>query len=129
MGGWLDRWAKRSASPAARPDAPAAAGSAPAGEASRSSRREFMTKAAVVTGAAWSVPVIQTALAPAASASPGPGLGSPCSPPGVVCGGGSICSPGNVCGGPGAVSPDCSNGGNTVLCVSGRCNFGQGTCK
>ena len=113
MGRWLDRLARRAAT---RGVEPAAAQPAPG-----ASRRDFLKKAAVVAGAAWTVPVMQTALAPAASASPGSMKSEPCTTPladeGKLCGDGSRCHLG-VCGSTGAI---CGSGAN---CISGVCSGG-----
>jgi len=113
VGRWLDRLARRAAT---RGVEPAAAQPAPG-----ASRRDFLKKAAVVAGAAWTVPVMQTALAPAASASPGSMKGQPCTTPladeGKLCGDGSRCHLG-VCGSTGAI---CGSGAN---CISGVCSGG-----
>ena len=61
MGDWLDGWARRAAR---SKDEPTSA-------ASSLSRRQLLKRAGVVAGAAWTVPLIRTALAPPASASPG----------------------------------------------------------
>jgi len=68
VGGWLDRWAICAASGTS--PSPAAPAEAPATAESTHSRRDFMKKATVVGGAAWSVPVIQIVTAPAVAASP-----------------------------------------------------------
>jgi len=107
MAGWLDRWARRSAS-TAPPPAPRA--SAP------TSRRAFLKRAAVVTGAAWTIPVLQSTVAPAYAASGG--IGTPCSTFDEVCAAdGSRCN-GSVCGGLGA---PCG-----ALCFNSSC--GSGSC-
>jgi hypothetical protein len=95
-----------------------------------------MKKAAVIGGVAWSVPVIQSAVAPASAASGGgPNLGEGCSSPGTACADGSFCSPNLFCGGVGAACPaglcidaDCSSstkicGGKNASCKNGQtCN-------
>ena len=128
MSAWLDRWAKRAASA----DGPAtSAGSGPAADRahpggtshstpdggrqdpaqqSHSTRRDFLKRAAVVGGTVWSVPVIQSAVAPAVAASGTLGQPCPCKAP-VTCGGG-------ICGGTGAT---CSS---AAVCVSGGCSGG-----
>jgi hypothetical protein len=126
MGSWLDRWAKRAAASPA-PSSPAVPPPHPADD---ESRRSFLKKAAVVTGAVWTVPILQTALAPAASASAGAVIGSPCSPDGVVCGDTSVCAQ-LICGGAGATctggqpcfNSQCSGG----VCggVGAKCNAGK----
>jgi len=100
MSSWLDRLAKRAAheaSPVSLPTTEAPAASP--------SRRDFMKKAGIVGAAAWSVPVLQTALAPAASA--------------------SVPSCVNVCGG---TCPKCSAGGSVCTsnagCFSDICSGG-----
>lgn len=120
MGSWLDRMARRAAS---TPDAATPIPSAPPVPTDDHSRRNFLKKAAVVTGAAWSVPVLQTALAPMASASPGSGVGQVCtggtSDNGQLCGDGSKCF-GGICGNTGA---GCAVNAHCVsqLCVSNVC--------
>ena len=52
----------------------------------------------------WSVPVLQTVMAPAASASAGTPLGDPCNDLGTCNGGNAYCN-GAVCGGVGALCP------------------------
>lgn len=125
MGRWLDRWAKRAAeaapSAASEPTPPAQ----PAPRSPSPSRRDFLKKAGVVGGVAWSVPVLQTVMAPAASASPGSTKGSPCTggvnDNGLVCGDGSRCFNG-VCGAPGAF---CDPNTGTAQCVSSECDGGR----
>ena len=64
MSDWLDGWARR----AARPAHPTPGDTAPEHGLSR---RQLLKRAGVVAGAAWTVPLIQTALAPPAAASGG----------------------------------------------------------
>ena len=123
MSSWLDGWAKRAAGSSSSPpsDTETPESSAP------SSRRDFLKKAGIVGGVAWSVPVLQTVMAPAASASLGTTLGANCPAPSSPCNGGTAnCSPifPYVCGGLQAV------------CVGGKqcapaytCNPGHGYCK
>jgi len=112
MGSWLDRMARRAAS------SPSTSTPSPSTPAADDSRRSFLKKAAVVGGAAWSVPVLQTALAPAASASPGTGVGQVCTggtgDNGKLCGDGSRCF-GGICGADGATCTTYSH------CMSGGC--------
>ena len=79
-----------------------------------------MKKAAVVGAAVWSVPVMQTALAPAASASP-TNL-----PPGASCTASTQCQfnncAGGICGGIGAT---CSAG---AQCADYGCDLGTTKC-
>ena len=115
MSGWLDRWARHTARTphstiATSPDSETASTIGPA-----TSRRDFMKKAAVVGAAVWSVPVMQTALAPAASASGG-GLNAVCGPS-QPCAAPYACGTDGRCGGTGA---NC--GGAAALCVSGGCS-------
>jgi hypothetical protein len=65
-----------------------------------------LKRAGIVGGVTWSVPVMQTVLAPAASASAGAVIGDPCSPDGVTCGDSSICYA-SVCG---AMGASCATG-------------------
>ena len=64
MSDWLDGWARR----AARPAHPTPGDTAPEHGLSR---RQLLKRAGVVAGAAWTVPLIQSALAPPAAASGG----------------------------------------------------------
>jgi hypothetical protein len=86
-----------------------------------SSRRDFLKKAGIVGGIAWSVPVLQTVMAPMASASAGPTKGSACTggtnDNGLVCGDGSRCFNG-ICGAPGATC----TGTGTAQCVTSECS-------
>ena len=125
MSKWLDRLAKRAAHEASPVSLPAA--EAPA---ARSSRRDFMKKAGIVGAAAWSVPVLQTALAPAASASVGGctnvcgGACPPCSAGGSVCSSNAGCFS-NICSG--GVCQKASAGGTCaggIDCLSGICSGG-----
>lgn len=154
MGGWIDRWAKRAATgstPRAHlsttnvDDAPPPSGVVstssadvgsdgfPAASGNGSSRRDFMKKAAVVGAAVWSVPVMQSALAPAASASGGNALGDPCSKSApcvapLSCGSGQCGGTGAVCGGAAAL---CMNGGcrpNGLCAAAGQAPRGS-TCS
>lgn len=114
---WVDRWARRAAArDVAEPATSGLPGSAP-------SRRDFLKRAAVVGSAVWTVPVLQTVMAPAASASPGTPLGDPCNDLGP-CAGGAYCN-GTRCGGVGAICPGsvCASG---IPC-SGRTEGAQ-TC-
>jgi hypothetical protein len=121
MGGWLDRWAKRAADDASTAAPASEASAAPAVSSSSTSRRDFLKKAGIVGGAAWSIPVLQTVMAPAASASAGSVIGQPCSPAGVVCGDTSVCF-GGLCGAPGAT---CSGG---QPCFNSSCSGSPATC-
>ena len=145
MSGWLDRWAKRAAErPASVEDV------ADATQATRS-RRDFLKTAGIVGGVVWTVPVLQTVMAPAASASAGTPLGSPCSDLGTCNGGNAYCN-GSTCGGVGAICPgtvcaggiECSGrtgsadtcggpgascGGGDSQCTYGNCSKKKnGTC-
>ncbi len=68
MSSWLDGWARRAAE--ATPNAPQTSEAPSRGDAGYA-RRDFLKKAGIVGGVAWSVPVLQTVMAPAASASVG----------------------------------------------------------
>ena len=143
MGGWLDRWARRAATSA--PPSPQIATPATSGVAASTShsRRDFMKKAGVVGGLVWSVPVIQTALAPAASASALCQGGTSTCGNGCdagLCGNGATCQTsadcingtcsGGFCGGPSGTS--CTTGGNAACrynnCSSGVCGGLSATC-
>lgn len=130
MGGWLDRWAKRAATAApidvSAPEATPSNGAV--AQSSPSSRRDFLKKAGIVGGVAWSIPVMQTVAAPMASASPGSGIGQPCTAPadeGQPCGDGSICHNG-ICGSPGAPCGAACQFGN---CAGGICGGLGATCS
>lgn len=145
---WLDSLARRLAR--SRPDSgPTAlpATTRPAPSPSATSRRDFLKKAGIVGGLAWSVPVLQTVMAPAASASVGTPIGQPCNDLGPCDGGNAYCN-GTVCGGVGALCPasvcdgglECSGrpdgvetcGGPGASCAGpGQCEYGNcanGTC-
>ncbi len=99
MSSWLDRWAKRAAEAPPTPLSDAEMSASPDVARPASSRRDFLKKAGIVGGVAWSVPVLQTVMAPAASASPGTLVLQTCTPPtaaGTPCGDGSICSTGGT---------------------------------
>jgi hypothetical protein len=102
---WIDRWARQAAAPVDRADP------APSSPHVGVSRRTFLRRAAAIGTVAWSVPVLQSVAAPAASASVGTALGDPCNDLGVCAGGDAYCN-GTVCGGVGALCP-------TSICASG----------
>ena len=113
MSDWLDGWAQRSARRRGR-DLPDDRGSGGL------SRRDLLKRAGIVAGAAWTLPLIQSAVAPASAASGATGLGNRCRVDGdcagaYVCTGG-YCAPPNKqwAGGP------CPNGASD--CLSGSCN-------
>lgn len=115
MGQWLERLARRAAASAA----PGPAGTPPTGRSAdpRTSRRDFLKKAGVVGAAAWSVPVIESALAPASAASTPTCVG--------VCGG--ACPTCGLGQGPCTTNTQCSTG---LVCSSGVCKTAQGgTCS
>ena len=127
---WLDRLARRTAQREATTVAPP--GASDASDAtprhSGSTRRDFMKKAAVVTGLAWTTPVLQSVVVPAAAVSGHPILGEGCPSPGSPCVDGSVCSPGNICGGLAATCNsdfDCLYGN----CHGGVCGSPGATCK
>jgi hypothetical protein len=132
MGSWIDRAARRAAGQAAqnRPEPPPVQAPRPA--PLDSSRRDFLKRAGVVGAAVWTVPVIESALAPAAAAStptctnvcggacPTCGLGKgPCTQ-NAQCSSGLVCS-GGVCktaqGGTCTINANCS----TNVCINGTC--------
>jgi hypothetical protein len=135
MSSWLDRWAKRAAEAPPTPLSDAEMSASPDVARPASSRRDFLKKAGIVGGVAWSVPVLQTVMAPAASASVNTPLGGNCPAGGVPCAnGGANCAPTApyVCGGTGALVPGgCPNNGSQGAigkCVTGRCIKGSDTC-
>ena len=123
MSNWLDRWARRTATSTddAAPTPSVVMPVEPV--AAHPSRRAVLKKAGLVGGLVWTVPVISTALAPAASASGG-GLGLPCSPEGSTCTGGSVCFTG-ICGAPGA---PCAGGCYSSTCGQGVCGGKNASC-
>jgi len=153
MGCWLDKWAKRAAT-AAPTDVSASKATPSNGavaQSSASSRRDFLKKAGIVGGVAWSIPVMQTVAAPMASASHAggpcsggggtcgtllPGHTGTCAPctNGVACGASSDCTAGvtcsgrnggpTVCGGPGAT---CTTANQATTCFYSNCS-GNGQC-
>jgi len=129
MSSWLDRWAKRAAEAPPTPLSDAEMSASPDVARPASSRRDFLKKAGIVGGVAWSVPVLQTVMAPAHAAS-NTQLGDPCTGTGLCNSGLAFCN-GSQCGGPGASAPGCASGGVSAAgqCFSGTCNFGQKTCK
>jgi hypothetical protein len=125
MAHWLDRVAKRAASATPEQTAASARDSrddtpVPLSSSARS-RRDFMKKAAVVGGLAWSVPVIQSVVVPAAAASGQTQIGDPCTNYGGLCGDSSVCFNG-VCGSPGA---SCANANP---CFNSACSGKTQTC-
>jgi len=134
MSSWLDRWAKRAASHSSSVQP---ASNFPSG--APHSRRDFMKKAGIVGGVAWSIPVLQTALAPSASASHEPpacgndtcgagclnptcGVGAPCDAgvgPGQACSGGGTCGTNLICGGAGVA---CTGSGAGTCAGSSPCS-------
>lgn len=122
MADWLDGWARRAARSADQVDS---AGSAPRDGLSR---RQLLKRAGVAVGAAWTVPLIQTALAPPAAASGGGSgvIGSSCTTDsqcasGLVCQG-SFCTQTGMSwtGGGCNVNTDCWSN----VCVGGVCKPG-----
>ncbi len=81
MAGWLDRMARR----AAESSRPAPARQPPPEPRQPLTRRQLLTRGAVAGTAVWAAPVLQTVMAPAASAS---GIGNP----------GDACTSGAQCG-------------------------------
>jgi hypothetical protein len=116
MSSWLDGWARRAvrpsvSDPASTPSPGSAAAPTPA-----LSRRDLIKRASVVGAAVWATPVLQTALAPAASASgptPDPCLTTGTCPPGAPCTTDADCG-----------SDDCNTG--TGVC---RASGVDGTCS
>ena len=130
MADWLDGWARRVAHSGERVDS---AGSTPSASADGLSRRQLLKRAGLVAGAAWTVPIIQTALAPPAAASGGGCVsgcpaGSPCTSP-TTCASGYCLQSGTgssyFCGQPGKgwTNDVC---GQDPDCWSHSCN--NGTC-
>jgi hypothetical protein len=127
MSSWLDRVARRAAGqPARMPDAvghphplDAPSGATPLGatadaEPRGTSRRDFLMRAGVVGAAVWTVPVIDSALAPAAAASTPNCTG--------VCGGACpLCGPGQ---GTCSTNSQCASG---LTCSGGVCKAAQGS--
>ena len=111
MSSWLDRWAKRAAEAPPTPLSDAEMSASPDVARPASSRRDFLKKAGIVGGVAWSVPVLQTVMAPAASAASNTPLGQPCNDLSTCANGTAYCS-GTCCGGLGAVC-------GTALCAPG----------
>ena len=116
MGDWLDGLARRAAR--SKDESPNAS--------SGLSRRQLLKRAGVVAGAAWTVPLIQSAVAPAAAAS----LGYQCLTDGdcnagFYCVGGYCTSapklawPHETCSGNG--TNKCQGAAGAVNCVSGYC--------
>jgi hypothetical protein len=121
---WIDRWARRVAAPAA-----------PGVGGAHHSRREFLRRAATVGVVAWSIPVLQTVVAPAASASGcsqgicGTGAGCPLCEVGTPCLVGAECvtlrCSGGVCQ-PGQAGDTCDSNDDCVtnICSGGTCQPG-----
>jgi hypothetical protein len=103
MSSWLDRWAKRAAEAPPTPLSDAEMSASPDVARPASSRRDFLKKAGIVGGVAWSVPVLQTVMAPAHAAS-NTQLGDPCNDLNICANGAAYCS-GTTCGGVGAQCP------------------------
>jgi hypothetical protein len=132
VGSWLDRVARHAAgSSTPAPGSQLGDPATPTG----TSRRDFLRRAGIVGAAVWTVPVIESAVAPAAAAStptctgvcggtcPTCGVGQgPCTT-NTQCNTGLVCSAG-VCktpqGGTCTTNANCS----TSVCISGTC---QGT--
>jgi hypothetical protein len=122
MDSWFDRWAKRRSTPGT------AASSAPdttsADQSGHSSRRDFLVKAGLVGGAVWTVPAMQSVLAPASAAS-GTSIGSACTNIGDACGDNTYCGTNGICGGLGAT---CGAGCFNSSCKNGTCGGSGATC-
>ena len=121
MADWLDRWARRAGRPAGAPNSPDGA--------RQLSRRQLLKRAGVIAGATWTVPMIQSAVAPAAAASGG-GCISGC-PAGSTCTTDANCASGltcigGICGQPGKAWTGTSCGHDNQ-CWSNVCN--GHTCK
>ncbi len=84
MAEWLDRWAKRAANVDGA-DAQTQISSSAAAPKPSASRRDFLKKAGIVGGIAWSVPVMQTVMAPAARGVQHTSLGGNCAAASRLC--------------------------------------------
>ena len=116
---WFDRLARRAVTPPADSALPANIGSLDGAEAAPShSRRDFIRRAGLVGAAVWTVPALQSAIAPAAAASGTRTTDVVCSQ--GTCGtqvpSGSGCS---LC----AVNHSCANSTECVthVCTGGTC--------
>jgi len=127
---WLDRLARRTAQHGATADAPTRRdANRPATPNADKTRRDFLKKAGIVGGLAWTAPVLQSVIVPAAAASNnGAVLGQPCDQPGLDCSDGSVCGPSGICGG---VSAICTSDFGCVYgnCHAGICGSSGATCK
>ena len=112
---WLDRLARRTARHGATAPAPTQrdANRAVAPNPDKT-RRDFLKKAGIVGGLAWTAPVLQSVIVPAAAASGEVPLGGPCGPH-DVCAAGAVCYNGQ-CGAQGA---QCLTNGN---CFDASCS-------
>jgi hypothetical protein len=140
VGHWLDALAKASTGNRARhrslssdaespPEAERPVEISVAPKAQGLTRRALIRRGAVVGAVVWTTPILQTALAPAASASVVPPctvscpVGTPCAST-ANCASGLICS-GGVCKIPYGGSGTCASGAD---CQSGNCNPTTQTC-
>lgn len=124
MGTWFDRWAKNTATGSTVDASPSVDDVAPAESIEPPSRRDFLKKAGIVGGVAWSIPVMQTVMAPMASASTNTGLGGACNDLGTCASGAAYCN-GSICGGVGAI---CTGLCAVSTCSNGQCGGGGGDC-
>jgi hypothetical protein len=124
MGSWIDKWAKKTATTSTTQTAAPSDVATSAEPVEPPSRRDFLKKAGIVGGAAWSIPVMQTVLAPMASASTNTPLGGACNDLDPCANGAAYCN-GSVCGGKGAV---CTGLCAVSTCANGQCGGGGGSC-
>jgi hypothetical protein len=125
---WIDRWARRAAiSGELEPSV------APPSDADLT-RRRFLQRAAVIGSVAWTVPVLQSVVAPTFAASGcsqaicGIGAGCPRCAAGTPCTVNGECTTG-ICAGvcqPGGFGTSCSVSGDCItgICSSGTCQAG-----
>lgn len=135
VGHWLDALAKASTGHRDRhrsidsgtespPEPRRPVENSPAREPQGMSRRALLRRGAVVGAVVWTTPLLQSALAPAAAASPPPVCTSNC-PPGSLCTTSTMCASGLVCIGGVCKIPygnTTSVCGADVQCQSGNCS-------
>ena len=140
MGHWLDALAKastgfrahhrNSSSGATSQPETGRPNDVPAPVAQGLTRRALLRRGAVVGAVVWTTPILQTALAPAASASVVPPCTVAC-PVGTACSGPAGCASGLICSGGvckipyGNTTTTCANGGQ---CQSDNCSTTTNKC-